>query len=87
MKCKQSVLKNTASGGYLSFRICPSFPSVQEVTGHLYSRLPRALWSGLICFLEAQMAIQNSKLISPVFLKWQYMDFVEEVLIIERITK
>lgn len=33
------------------------------------------------------MAIQNSKLISPVFLKWQYMDSVEEVLIIERITK
>lgn len=86
MKCKWSVLKNTASGGFLSFKICPSFPSVQEVASHLYSRLPRAPWSGLICFLEAQMATQNFKLTSPVFLKRQYMDSME-VLMIERITK
>ena len=33
------------------------------------------------------MATQNSKLISPLFLKWHYMDSMKEVLIIERITK
>lgn len=40
----------------------------------------------LICFLEAQMATQNFKLTSPLFLKRQYMDSME-VLMIKRITK
>ena len=71
MKCKQSILKNRARGGFLSFRICPFFPNLQEAAGSLAlqtSLSPMVWFDRLSGGTDGYTELQAY---SSRFLKWQ----------------